>query len=68
MVSYNFGYMGWWQFTLPPPTSVSMLNYFVNSIYFELSECEDVSFINIKKSNSAVLFVACMVCRGLGRG
>ena len=68
MVSYNFGYMGWWQFTLPPPTSVSMLNYFVKSIYFELSECEDVSFINIIKSNSAVLFVACMVCRGLGTG
>ena len=57
MVSYNFGYRGWWQYTLPPPTSVSMLNHFVNSIYFELSECEDVSFLNIIKVK-----ISCIIC------
>ena len=35
------------QFILPPTTWVSKYNYFANSTYFNLSDCEDVSIINI---------------------
>ena len=31
----------------PPTTLVSKYNYFANSTYFNLSDCEDVSIINI---------------------
>ena len=32
---------------LAPTHLVSKLNYFANSSYFKLSECEDICFINI---------------------
>ena len=56
--------MGWGevsspgQFILPPPTWVSKQNYFANSTYFKLSECEDISIINIIQ----VIF-SCFLCR-----
>ena len=48
------------QFILPPPTWVSKYNIFANSTYFKLSECEDVSIINIIQ----VIF-SCFLCRNV---
>ena len=58
------------QFILPPPTWVSKENYFAKFSHFKLSECDDVSIINIIQVKFSCFFVRlfCMrSCRGGGK-
>ena len=42
----------------PPPLSwVSKVNYFANSTFFNLSDCEDVSILNIIQVNFSFFIV-----------
>ena len=56
----------------PPSTRVSKKKYFANSTYFKLSECEDVSNINMIQVKFScflcqIVLYACIGCRGGGQ-
>ena len=58
------------QFILTPIHLVTKYNHCTNSTYFKLSECEDVSIINIIQAKFSSIFVALFrmfSCRGGGQ-